>query len=176
MNAEAGFMASGESPHMEEAPTSPVDGASNGAEQRIYETLARIERDLGQLKDGLSLLGIRSCSHCRKFFRSSEPGTLFNAGELVCFGCIPDWWQQRTAQLNAKERDELESRLVHWLREYHRAEVIKTPNKLPEASTLALQMVANCLECHGSGVLMESERCRYCDGRGTVWIVSPKKL
>jgi len=58
---------------------------------------------------------------------------------------------------------------------YHRAEVVKeTPGKVPDTSNVEFQMTAKCLECSGSGKLMEGERCRFCNGAGTVQIVVRK--
>lgn len=161
---------------MNETRTFPASGTANGSQpQQLDETLARIERNLAQIKEGLGLLGIKACSQCKRFFRSSEAGTLFDAGELVCFSCIREWWPNYSVHLSVKDREELESKLAYWLREFHHAEVIKDAAKLPEASKQELQIVATCLECHGSGLLMGNERCRYCDARGTVWIVVSKK-
>jgi RecJ-like exonuclease len=64
---------------------------------------------------------------------------------------------------------------VFWLRDFHHAELFKDPAKLPESSLQELHIVANCLECRGTGKLMGQERCRYCDGRGTVWVIVPRK-
>jgi len=61
------------------------------------DVLARHQLDLDRLKDALALLGVNACSHCKKFLRRSDPGALFDAGELVCYGCIHEWWPQRAA-------------------------------------------------------------------------------
>lgn len=142
---------------------------------RVEDVLARQQLDLDRLKDALSLLGISACSHCKKFFRRSDPGAMFDAGELVCYGCIREWWAQRSAQLSSKDRENLEGKLVFWLRDQHHAEIFKDPAKLPEGSLQELHIVANCLECRGTGKLMGHERCRYCDGRGTVWVIVSRK-
>jgi len=141
------------------------------SDPRVEEILARHEADLDRLTDALGLLGVSSCSRCKKFFRRSDPGALFDAGELVCYGCIHEWWPQRCAQLSVKDRETLEGRLVRWLRGHHHAEVFKDPARLPESSVQELHLVANCLECGGTGKFMGQERCRYCDGRGTVWVI-----
>src|SRR6202453_1261858 len=96
------------------------------------EVLARHQLDLDRLKDALALLGINPCSWCKKFLRRSDPGALFDAGELVCYGCIPEWGSQRAAQLGIKERETLEGKLVFWLREFHHAETFKAAAKIPE--------------------------------------------
>jgi hypothetical protein len=137
----------------------------------LEEVLARQQLDLDRLRDALGLLGVSDCSWCKKFLRRSDAGALFDAGELICFGCIHEWWPQRSVQLSTKERETLESKLVFWLRDFHHAELFKDPAKLPESSLQELHIVANCLECHGTGKLMGQERCRYCDGRGTVWVI-----
>jgi hypothetical protein len=141
----------------------------------VEETLTRQQFDLDRLKDALGLLGIIACSRCKKFYRRTEPGTLFDAGELVCYACIHEWWPQRSAQLSSKDRETLEGKLVFWLRDYHQAETFKDPAKLPDTSLQDLHIVANCLECRGTGKLMGQERCRYCDGRGTVWVIVSRK-
>jgi DnaJ-class molecular chaperone len=61
------------------------------------------------------------------------------------------------------------------LRKHHRAEVVKeTPGKVLDTSSTEFQIVAKCAECGGTGKLMEGERCRFCNGFGTVRIVVPK--
>lgn len=139
------------------------------------EILARHALDLDRLKDALALLGVNACSWCKKFHRRSDPGALFDAGELVCYGCIHEWWPQRAAQLGVKERETLEGKLVFWLRDFHHAETYKDPAKLPEASLQELHIVANCLECHGTGKSLGQEHCRYCEDRGTVWVIVSRK-
>ncbi len=141
----------------------------------VEEILSRHQFDLDRLTDALGLLGIRRCSCCEKFFRRSDPGALFDAPELVCYACIREWWPRRGAQLGVKEREALEGKLVFWLREHHHAELFKDPAKLPETSLQELNIVAGCLECRGTGKLMAEERCRYCEGRGTVWVVVSRK-
>jgi hypothetical protein len=142
----------------------------------LEEVLVRQQLDLDRLKDALGLLGVSECSWCKKFSRRSEPGALFDAGELVCYGCIREWWPQRSEQLGAEGRGSLEGKLVFWLRDFHHAELFKDPAKLPETSLQELQIVANCLECRGTGKLLGDERCRYCEGRGTVWVIVSRKL
>jgi hypothetical protein len=139
------------------------------------DILARQQLELDRMKDALALLGVNACSWCRKFVRRSDPGALFDAGELVCYGCIREWWPERSAQLGVKERESLEGKLVFWLRDFHRAETFKDPAKLPEASQQELHIVANCLECRGTGKSMGEARCRFCEGRGTVWVIVSRK-
>jgi len=139
------------------------------------DILARQQLELDRMKDALALLGVNACSWCKKFVRRSDPGALFDAGELVCYGCIREWWPERSAQLGVKERESLEGKLVFWLRDFHRAETFKDPAKLPEASQQELHIVANCLECRGTGKSMGEDRCRYCEGRGTVWVIVSRK-
>jgi hypothetical protein len=148
---------------------------SEPSEPSADDVLSRHELDLGRLKDALALLGVCACSRCKKFFRRSDPGSLFDAGELVCYGCIREWWPQRCAQLSNKERDSLEGKLVFWLRDHHRAELFKNPAKLPDSSLQELHIVANCLECRGTGKSMGQDRCPYCEGRGTVWVIVSRK-
>ncbi len=142
----------------------------------LEEILARQQSELDRLRDALGLLGVNACFWCKKFLRRSDPGMLLDAGELICYGCIRDWWPQRSAQLSSKERETLEGKLVFWLRDHHHAETFKDPAKLPESSMQELHIVANCLECRGTGKLAGGEeRCRYCEGRGTVWVIVSRK-
>jgi hypothetical protein len=141
----------------------------------LEEILARQQLDLDRLRDALGLLGVSACAWCKKFLRRSDPGALFDAGELVCYGCIAEWWPQHCTQLSTKDRTGLEGKLVFWLRDFHHAELFKDPAKLPEASLQELHIVANCLECRGTGKLLGDERCRYCEGRGTVWVIVSRK-
>jgi len=148
---------------------------SEHSDSRVDEILARHEFDLEQLKAAFDLLGVSACSWCKKFFRRSDPGALFEAGGLVCYGCIPQWWQHRSEQLSAKDRENVESKLVFWLRAHHHAEVFKDPAKLPESALQELHLIANCLECRGTGSSLGEESCRYCAGRGTVWVIVSRK-
>jgi len=145
------------------------------SDSRVEELVERHEFELDRLKEAFGLLGINACSCCKKFFRRTDPGALFDGGELVCYSCIREWWPERCAQLSAKDRETIEGKLVFWLRDYHHAELFKDPAKLPESSQQELHLVANCLECRGTGKSMGQEHCRYCEGRGTVWVIVPKK-
>ena len=139
------------------------------------KVVSRVEHDLNDLIGALALLGVKRCSQCRQFFRSAEPGALFDCGQIVCYKCIPDWWSSSSRRLGVTDRERIEGKLASWLRKYHRAEVVKeTPGKVPDTINIEFQMIAKCLECAGSGKLMEGERCRFCNGAGTVRIVVPK--
>lgn len=142
---------------------------------RLQEILSRQQDQIDRMKDALALLGVAQCSWCRKYFRRTEPGAMFDGGELVCYGCIPEWWPGRRQQLSGKDRDDLEGKLVFWLRQFHKAESFKDPAKLPERSQQELSLEARCLECRGTGTSGGDERCRFCEGRGSVWIVVPKQ-
>jgi hypothetical protein len=148
---------------------------TRGAEASLVETLSHVEHDLNDVIAALALLGVKRCCQCKQFFRSSEPGTLFDYGQLVCYECVSMWWPKLSAQLNVVEREKIEGKLSPWLRKYHRAEVVKEiPGKVSDTTNAEFQIVAKCLECSGSGKLMEGERCRFCNGFGTVRIVVPK--
>jgi hypothetical protein len=140
---------------------------------RMYETLTRIERELEHLREGMGLLGVKSCSWCKKFFLASEPGALFDCGELVCYDCIREWWPHRSGELSAMDREAIERKLVRWLLNHRRAEVVRHAGQPPNGQAEDLRLVAVCTECEGAGTLLGA-RCRYCDGRGTVWVVIPK--
>jgi hypothetical protein len=150
-------------------------GRHDPAEGSLFETVARVEHDMNDLIDAVALLGVKRCSQCRQFFRSSDPGALFDCGQLVCFACIPEWWSSLSARLGVTDRERTEGKLASWLRKYHRAEVVKeTPGKATAPTDAAFQIVVKCGECAGSGKLLEGERCRFCVGFGTVRIVVPK--
>ncbi len=150
-------------------------GAHVLGEDTITETVSHFEQDLNDLTDALALLGVKRCGRCRRFFRCTEPGVLFENGHSICYGCIPDWWSAQSARLPVSERERTLGKLAVWLRKYHQAEVVKeTAGAAPEAVNADFQIVANCAECGGSGKLMEGERCRFCNGAGTVRIVVPK--
>ncbi len=154
---------------------SSAERTHDPAEDSLFATLTRIEHDLNDLIDALALLGVKRCSQCRKFFRYADPGALFDGGQLVCYGCIPHWWSSQSMQLAVNERERIEGKLASWLRKHHRAEVVKVaPAAVPDATLVEFQIVAKCLECSGSGKLMEGERCRFCNGLGSVRIVVPK--
>jgi len=148
---------------------------SDKLDTNVENVLARQALEIARLKDAFGLLGVIDCSWCRKFLRRTDPGALFDAGELICYGCIPEWWPQRCAQLSTKERENLEGKLVFWLRDHHHAELFKDPAKLPESSLQELHIVANCLECRGTGKSLGQESCRFCEGRGTVWVIVARK-
>jgi hypothetical protein len=150
-------------------------GTEDPAENSVFETMVRIEHDLSDVIGGLALLGVKRCSECKQFFRSADPGALFENGHTVCYKCIPDWWSSCSLRLAVPDRERLEAKLAAWLRKHHRAEVVKeTAGKVLDTSNAEFQIVAKCAECGGSGKLMEGERCRFCNGFGTVRIVVPK--
>jgi hypothetical protein len=154
------------------SPTGPQDSGENS----VFENLSQVERDLNDVIGALALLGVKRCSQCRQFFRSADPGGLFDCGEIVCYGCIPIWWPSQSVRLGVADRERTEGKLASWLRKYHRAEIRKmTPGRAPDNTDAEFQMVAKCLECAGSGKLMEGERCRFCTGLGTVRIVVVKE-
>jgi DnaJ-class molecular chaperone len=70
----------------------------------------------------------------------------------------------------------MEGKLSSWLRKYHQAEILKGEDrkKRTEPSQPEFQIVVQCSECRGSGKLLEGERCRFCDGLGTVRIAAPR--
>ncbi|MBZ5522100.1 MAG: hypothetical protein LAP21_07645 [Acidobacteriia bacterium] len=141
----------------------------------MSEALEQVQRDLNSVFNALALLGIKRCSQCKQFFRA-EPGSLFDCGELICYGCVPGWWSSLSGQLGITEREKLEASLSAWLRRYHGAEVVtERHEEPPHPDQEEFQIVVHCTECHGSGTLLEGERCRFCKGRGTVWIVAPRR-
>jgi len=153
-----------------------TDGPERGRDKRVSEILEGFECDLNNLVQGLGLLGLRRCSQCKRFFRSSDPGALFTAvGALVCFECIPVWWPLRREQLSCMERQNTERQLVFWLRNFHDARSYKGSGKVPDDQTVKFELMANCLECRGTGTYLGDKRCRYCAGPGTVRVIVPEK-
>jgi hypothetical protein len=145
------------------------------AENPLFTTLARIEHDLNDLIGALALLGVKRCSQCKQFFRCADLGALFECDQIVCYDCIPGWWSSMSMRLGVTDRERIEGKLASWLRKNRRAEVVKvTPDSAPDTTNAEFQIAAKCLECAGSGKLMEGERCRFCNGLGTVRIVVPK--
>jgi hypothetical protein len=135
------------------------------------ERLASLEREMEQLKDGLGLLGIRPCGWCGVFYRRSDPGALFDCGELVCYHCVPRWWSQRCPQLSIGERQTVESGLRRWLCTNHHAQVVARLADLPKPERLLMKLVTGCEQCNASGKSYKGAPCSYCDGRGSVWVV-----
>jgi hypothetical protein len=139
--------------------------------EQLLETLAGIEKELCRLREALTLVGLRRCSQCGKFFLSSEPGALFEGGEPVCLACVEGWWVERRQKLCVKERDVIERRLVNWLANHHNAKLVLQP---APAEAGALQIIAGCVQCDGAG-MVAGRRCSSCEGRGTVWLVVPNR-
>src|ERR1700693_2799541 len=98
----------------------------------ILERLARMELDLQQMRDGLALVGVRRCENCKKFYRCSDAALLFDDGaETVCYVCIHEWWPKRGGELELKDRETIEHKLVRWLVAHHNAQLIQQSHKLP---------------------------------------------
>ena len=151
------------------------NGVENGREDRVSEILEGVERNLNDLVQGLSLLGIKRCLWCRKFYRA-EPGALFaGAGGLVCFECIPAWWPARREELSCGDRQKTETNLVFWLRSFHNARSFNGSGKPAGQHAVKFELVASCLECRGTGTYMGDKRCRHCAGPGSVRVVVPSK-
>ena len=136
----------------------------------LETSLTRILQELEHLKDGLGLLGVKQCAHCRRYFRSEDGGALFDAGQLVCYGCLQDWWLQHSPKLGIDERQRIEHKLLRWLVANHQAKVIRTVKKLPQADQIELKIVVACDQCSGTGKGAGRE-CQNCEGRGSVWVV-----
>jgi hypothetical protein len=135
-----------------------------------------IERDLNALIGAVALLGLKRCSQCGQFYRGADSGALFDGGELVCYGCVAAWWSAQSPELSAVDRQKLETKLASWLRKHHQAQVLKDPAKLPAPDQCLVKLATSCVECGGSGKLLEGERCRFCDGQGTVFVVVLKPV
>jgi hypothetical protein len=143
----------------------------NDSKESLEERLTRIERELEHQKTGLALLGVKPCSRCDIFYQRSNPGTLFNCGELVCFKCIQQWWLDRSPELSPNDRTKIESELCRWLLNHHQAELILRLDDLPNPEQLRIKLVVGCEACNSEGKTHSGKKCTQCDGRGTVWVV-----
>jgi hypothetical protein len=136
--------------------------------------LARLERELAQMKEGLGLLGARPCSVCGRYLLTANPGNLFHTGqEFVCYPCLSNWWRERCPQLDTAERGAIESKLMRWLIQHHNAQVVRELKDLPPSELQEVHLVAACPECHGTGKLA-GERCRHCLGNRNLWVITMK--
>jgi hypothetical protein len=151
-----------------------LETGGDSAHALPFETLARLQNDLNEVIKALSLLGVKRCCQCQQFFRSSEPGVLFDCGKLVCYTCLPQWWRTMSEQLRVDEREKLEAKLASFLRKHHGAEIVKQEiGKVLAPLPQQFQIVVRCKECVGSGKVLEGERCRFCNGFGTLRVVTP---
>jgi hypothetical protein len=151
------------------------EGKSHNPAQPTTETVAQLRTELQEVINALALLGIQRCCRCRRFFRSSEAGALFDYTEVVCYSCVPEWWKSVSGQISVHDREKLESKLASWLRKYHQAQVIKQDkDESAGVHRYGFQMVVHCTECNGSGKLLEGERCRFCNGLGTIRVGIPE--
>lgn len=146
-----------------------------GIEDRMLGIVEGVERNLNDLVQGLSLLGVKRCSHCQQFFRASDRGRLFGSGgQLVCFECIPAWWAYRRERLSSTDRQKMESDLVYWLRSFHNARSCRDSHHPADPHAVKFELAASCLECHGTGRYLGNKRCRFCGGPGTIRIIVPQ--
>lgn len=137
----------------------------------LEASLARILQELEHLKEGLGLLGVKQCMHCRNYFRSEDGGALFDSGQLICYGCLQDWWLQHSPTLRTEQRQNIEHKLLRWLVAHHAAKVIRAAKKLPQADRIEIKLVVACDQCSGTGKGAVSGECQGCEGRGSVWVV-----
>ena|ERR1022692_276097 len=86
--------------------------------QPLYDRLERLEHELERLTAAVGLLGIKPCSWCKKFLRSSDPATFFSRDTPVCYECVPEWWHYQCNQLSVNEREIIERQLKIWLLRY----------------------------------------------------------
>src|SRR6202795_236788 len=91
--------------HLQEGPHDLGDSA-------LFESVSRVEHDVDDLIGALALLGVKRCSQCRQFFRSAEPGALFDCGQIVCYKCISDWWSSLSQHLGVTDRERTEGKLA----------------------------------------------------------------
>jgi len=139
------------------------------SEEDVRASLARIERELDGLKGALLLLGVKQCCWCRKYFLSPDARALFDGDELVCYGCIQEWWQHRCPELSIEKRQAVEHKLLRWLVSHHDAKVIRQTEKLPQR--IELKILAACERCGGTGKSDTGGKCHPCGGCGNFWVV-----
>ena len=137
----------------------------------LEASLARMAQELDHLKDGLALLGVKPCSSCGKYFQDADGKTLLDAGQLVCYDCLQDWWHQRAPALGIEQRQAVEHKILRWLVANRNAKVIRQAEKMPRADAIELKIVVGCEQCNGTGKVDKGGKCHACDGRGSVWVV-----
>jgi hypothetical protein len=64
--------------------------------------------------------------------------------------------------------EKLEGKLVQWLVRQHEAKIVREPRNLPY-DPQHVAIVANCVECRGTGYIGNA-RCRSCSD-GNLWVV-----
>jgi hypothetical protein len=134
--------------------------------------LARLERELAQVRRGLALLGAKPCSRCGRYYLSAHSGNLFRTGdELICYACLSAWWRERCPQLPLAARGAIEHKLLRWLVEQHGAQVFRELKDLPPDEVQDIHMIVSCPECDGTGKEGDA-RCRHCLGNRNVWVIT----
>jgi hypothetical protein len=101
------------------------------SEKDLREVVSRIEGELVHLKEALRMLGVQPCHWCRRYFRRADHGALIDCGDLVCYGCINEWWPHRCEELSVRDREVIERKLMRWLVAHHSGQVIHDLRKLP---------------------------------------------
>jgi len=110
------------------------------------------------------LLAVPSASNS---FAARIPGALFDVGKLICYGCIPPWWSSQSSRLGIADRERAAGKLASWLRKHHGAKVMKEiPDDQTARADWKFQIVTTCVECHGSGKLLEGEGAGFAMGWG----------
>jgi hypothetical protein len=144
--------------------------------EEMLRRLAEMERDLQQMRDGLALMGVKRCGNCKRFYRSADAAALFDDGtEVVCYVCIHEWWPRRGGEMELKDRETIEHKLMRWLVAHHNAQLIPQSHKLPDEQSQEFRLAADCDQCDGTGKLLGGH-CRYCGGDGSMWVVIPKRV
>jgi hypothetical protein len=100
-----------------------MNNAPQPQDALLAARLERAEQALSNLLKGLSLLGVRACCRCGACYRMEDTWLSSNCGESVCYGCVPQWWQQRAQELDGAERLKMEHRLAAWLDREHGCEL-----------------------------------------------------
>jgi len=148
-----------------------VDNQTDTAAPRGSEdAVAALERRLARVEMALEQVGLRACRQCGRYFRHSTPRALFELRGAVCVDCIPEWLAQLGGDVTVPERRTIERKLMQWLVAHHQGTIVRESRKLPESDLLKLKVVVGCERCDGSGTVSNS-RCKYCDGRETLWVV-----
>ena len=116
--------------------------------EEVLKRLAQVERELQQMRDGLALMAVKRCENCKRFYRSSDAAALFDDGtEVVCYVCIHEWWPRRGGELELKDRETIEHKLMRWLVAHHHAQLIPPSHKLSDEQSQEFRLAADCDQC-----------------------------
>ena len=137
----------------------------------LEPSLTRIARELENLRDALRLLGLKQCGSCGKYYQAADGKALLELGQLVCYGCVQEWWSIRSPLLSVQDRLAAEHKLLRWLVAHHNGKVIRQSAKARHPAELELSIVAGCEQCQATGKTETGGECRNCEGCGSVKVI-----